>query len=70
MTAMASCGRPASNCRQKKLVGDIEFEVLRFDEVFKTSQIPIGKVERITGLKFHDTLVNNDTSDGQENPID
>jgi endonuclease G len=55
---------------QEKLVGEIEFEVLKFDEVFKTSQIPIAKIEKTTGLKFHDTIVNNDTSTGEEEPIE
>jgi endonuclease G len=55
---------------QETLVGDIEFEVLRFDEVFKTSQIPIGQIEQATGLKFHDTIVEHDTSSGEEDPID
>jgi endonuclease G, mitochondrial len=54
---------------QEKLVGQIEFEVLRFDEVFKTSQIPIGKVEKVTGLQFHDAIASNDTSTGDEQPI-
>jgi endonuclease G len=54
---------------QERLVGEIEFEVLRFDEVFKTSQIPIGQIEDITGLSFHANIVNNDTSSGEEEPI-
>jgi endonuclease G, mitochondrial len=55
---------------QKTLVGDIEFEVLRFDDVFKTNQIPITKIQKITGLTFHDNIVNNDTSDGGEEPVE
>jgi endonuclease G, mitochondrial len=55
---------------QAKLVGEIEFEVLRFNEIFKTHQVPIGKIEHVTGLKFHDTIVNNDTSTGEEDPIE
>ena len=55
---------------QKKLVGQIEFEVLKFDEVFKTSQIPIRKIEKATGLQFHDTIVDNDTSSGEDEPIE
>lgn len=55
---------------QAKLVGEIEFEVLRFDEIFKTNQVPIGKIERVTGLKFHRTVVDSDTSDGTERPIE
>lgn len=54
---------------QKKLVGQIDFEVLKFDDVFKASQIPITKIEKSTGLKFHDNIVNNDTSGGDEQPI-
>lgn len=54
---------------QEKLVGEIEFEVLKFDEVFKTSQIPIGTIEKATGLKFHANIVDNDTSSGEESPI-
>ncbi|MBX7167542.1 MAG: DNA/RNA non-specific endonuclease [Pirellulales bacterium] len=55
---------------QEKLVGEIEFEALRFDEVFKTSQIPIGEIERITGLEFHENIVKHDTSNGGEEPLD
>lgn len=55
---------------QEKLVGEIEFEVLKFDEVFKTYQIPIRKIEKATGLSFHETIVNNDTSSGEEEPVD
>ena len=37
---------------QEKLVGQIDFvEVLRFDEVFKTSQVPIHQIQDITGLQ-------------------
>jgi endonuclease G len=55
---------------QTKLVGQIEFEVLRFDEVFKSSQIPIGTIEEATGLQFHQNIVSRDTSDGHEQPIE
>jgi len=48
---------------QEQQVGEIEFEVLKFDEVFTTSQVPIGTIEKITGLKFHKTVVDNDTFD-------
>ena len=54
---------------QEQLVGEIEFEVLRFDEVFKTYQVPIGRIEERTGLKFHDTIVNSDTSSGSDDPV-
>lgn len=55
---------------QEKLVGEIEFEVLRFDEVFKTYQVPIRKIEKATGLSFHENIVNNDTSSGEEEPVE
>jgi endonuclease G len=46
---------------QKKLVGQIEFEVLRFDDVFESSQVPIGTIEKITGLDFHPNITSRDT---------
>lgn len=49
---------------QEKLVGEIEFEVLQFDEVFKTYQIPIGQIEKVTGLTFHNNIRSCDTSNG------
>jgi endonuclease G len=55
---------------QEKLVGQIEFEVLRFDDVFKTSQVPIRLIQRITGLKFHPSIVKADTSTGDDTPVD
>jgi endonuclease G len=55
---------------QEKLVGQIEFEVLRFDEVFKSYQVPIGTIETTTGLKFHETIVSSDTSSGDDQPIE
>ena len=55
---------------QKKLIGEIEFEVLKFDEVFKASQVPIATIQKITGLVFHKILVDSDTSSGGEEPID
>ncbi|MBL8827544.1 MAG: DNA/RNA non-specific endonuclease [Planctomycetaceae bacterium] len=54
---------------QEKLVGEIEFEVLKFDDIFKTSQVPISLIEKTTGLKFHDSIVRNDTSGGDELPV-
>jgi endonuclease G len=54
---------------QEQLVGQIEFEVLRFDEVFKSYQVPIGRIEQTTGLKFHETIVQSDTSSGNDEPI-
>jgi endonuclease G len=54
---------------QEKLVGQIEFEMLRFDEVFKTYQVPIDKIERATGLKFHPNIADRDTSSGDEDVI-
>jgi hypothetical protein len=48
------------------MVGEIEFEVLRFDEVFKTYQVPIGSIEQVTGLRFHDDIRNRDTSTGED----
>ncbi len=55
---------------QEKLVGQIEFEVLRFDEVFKTFQVPIAKIEKATGLKFHEVMVSTDTSSGEDTPVE
>lgn len=49
---------------QEKMVGQIEFEVLRFDDVFKTHQCPLKEIEDATGLKFHDKLRETDTSSG------
>ena len=55
---------------QETKVGEIEFEVLRFDEVFKTYQVPIDRIEEITGLKFHEDIRSRDTSKGRETPLD
>ena len=55
---------------QEQLVGQIEFEVLQFDEVFKTYQVPIGKIEKITGLRFHDNIRKRDTTKGTDVPIE
>jgi endonuclease G, mitochondrial len=55
---------------QEKLVGHIEFEVLRFDEVFKTYQLPIGAIEKATGLEFHPNITSRDTSSGDEEIVE
>lgn len=56
---------------QEDLVGEIAFEVLRFDTVFKTYQWPISRIEDATGITFHANIKNNDTSpaDGDD-PMD
>jgi endonuclease G, mitochondrial len=46
---------------QKKLVSEIDFEVLRFNEVFKTSQYPLETIEKATGLVFPKILRDTDT---------
>jgi endonuclease G, mitochondrial len=46
---------------QEKLVGQIEFEVLHFDEIFQTNQVPIRNIERATGLDFHADIADRDT---------
>lgn len=55
---------------QQQLVGDIEFERLRFDEVFKTHQVPIATIEKATGLDFHNDITDRDTSSGEEDPVE
>ena len=55
---------------QDDLVGEIEFEVLRFDEVFKTHQVSIADIESETGLRFSDTIRDADTSSGDDNIVD
>lgn len=37
---------------QEELVGDVEFEKLNFDQIFKTEQKPITDIEDMTGLRF------------------
>jgi hypothetical protein len=69
-TAPPSCGRLASGSRRKSSWGEIEFEVLRFDEVFKSYQVPSARSRRPRGLTFHPTIVTNDTSSGNDDPID
>jgi endonuclease G len=49
---------------QENLVGEIEFEVLRFDDIFTTAQVPIRQIEKTTGLKFPAVVVDNDTYNG------
>ena len=46
---------------QEKLVGKIEFEELRFDELLKTEQKPIAWIEKATGLQFPSVLKKADT---------
>ena len=46
---------------QEKLVGEIDFEALTFDSVFRDEQVPIGDIEEATGLKFPSTVVECDT---------
>lgn len=46
---------------QKKLVGEIEFEVLHFDEIFQTNQVPIHDIEKRTGLIFDASIKDIDT---------
>ncbi len=55
---------------QDELVGDIAFEVLRFDEIFKTHQVPVAEIESMTGLKFHANIRDADTSTGDDNILD
>lgn len=46
---------------QEKLVGEIDFEALTFDSVFRDEQVPIGDIEAATGLNFPSTVVECDT---------
>jgi len=55
---------------QEQLVGEIEFEVLHFDKVFKTYQCPLTEIESITGLKFHSKMRETDTYNGETGAID
>jgi endonuclease G len=55
---------------QEELVGDIAFEVLRFDEIFKTHQVPIAEIESLTGLRFHANIKDVDTSAGDDTILD
>jgi endonuclease G len=54
---------------QKDLVGEVDFEVLHFDEVFTTSQHPLAEIEAATGLTFHGRLRQSDTSGGAVVPV-
>jgi len=47
---------------QEKLVGQIEFEELHFDQLLKTEQKPITWIEKKTGLQFPNVLKKADTS--------
>lgn len=49
---------------QVQLVGEIDFEVLHFDEVFRTHQCPLREIENATGLVFPQVLRTADTSSG------
>lgn len=51
---------------QKRLVGDIEFEALRFNEVFVSKQRSLKKIQEATGLQFPSILHDSDTFDGDE----
>ena len=55
---------------QEKLVGELEFEALRFDGVFRTYQVPIATIEWATGLVFHENIKSRDTSSGNEEVIE
>jgi endonuclease G, mitochondrial len=55
---------------QEQLVGEIDFEVLRFDEVFRTYQCPLREIELATGLVFPEILRNADTSRGGTDVVD
>jgi endonuclease G len=50
---------------QKKLVSGIDFEVLHFDQVFETSQVPLDEIETATGLIFPKRLHDTNTSGGK-----
>jgi endonuclease G, mitochondrial len=55
---------------QEQLVGEIDFEVLRFDEVFRTYQCPLREIELATGLVFPEILRGADTSRGGTDVVD
>jgi endonuclease G len=55
---------------QESLVGEVDFEVLRFDDVFKTYQCPLAEIEKVTGLAFHERLRETDTSSGASVIVD
>lgn len=55
---------------QESLVGEVDFEVLRFDDVFKTYQCPLVEIEKVTGLSFPERLKESDTSSGASVIVD
>jgi len=55
---------------QEQLVGEIEFEALHFDDVFKTYQCPLTDIEKVTGLTFSSRLRDTDTSSGAASLLD
>lgn len=46
---------------QEEQVSGIDFEVLRFDKIFRNHQCPIEDIEKATGLKFHENITSRDT---------
>jgi hypothetical protein len=51
---------------QRGQVSDIEFEMLRFDEIFEAEQKSLAFVQRETGLRFAQMMHDSDTSpDGE-----
>ena len=54
---------------QVDLVGQIEFEVLNFDKIFKTHQCPLTTIERATGLIFPKVMHDSDTSGSGEEEL-
>lgn len=46
---------------QVDLVGQIEFEALKFDSIFKTSQLPLAEIQEKTGLLFSLRMHETDT---------
>jgi len=51
---------------QVDLVGEIEFEALKFDKIFKTYQVGLDEIEGITGLVFAARLHQTDTFTGHQ----
>jgi endonuclease G, mitochondrial len=47
---------------QESLVGDIAFEALRFDKIFKPEQKPLAWIEKNTGLAFAQVMRDSDTN--------
>ena len=54
---------------QKKLVGEIDFEALHFDDVFKTSQVSLDKIEEATDLTFPKILHDANASAGENESL-